>query len=89
VNNVTLPLSLRAQPNWLIPTNTNALAVAAQGTVPITMDVSWLFGDPDVLGASSGNKLRRRAGGTGGRSGVLLRPAGGRPGRSPPLPPGR
>src|SRR5262249_3514677 len=55
VNNVALPLSLNAQPNWLVPTNTNALTVAARGTVPITMDVSWLFGDPDVLGVSSGN----------------------------------
>ena len=41
VNNVPLPLSLTAQPNWLVPTNTNALVVGAQGTVPITMDVSW------------------------------------------------
>ena len=55
VNNVALPLSLRAQPNWLVPTNTNALEVAAQGTVPITMDVSWAFGDPDFLGRSFGN----------------------------------
>ena len=55
VNDVPLPLSLAAQPNWLIPTNTNALVVAAQGTVPITMDVSWAFGDPDVLGRSFGN----------------------------------
>jgi subtilisin family serine protease len=55
VNNVALPLSLSAQPNWLVPTNTNALAVAAQGTVPITMDVSWAFGDPDFPGVSSGN----------------------------------
>jgi subtilisin family serine protease len=55
VNNVPLPLSLTAQPNWLVPTNTNALLVGAQGTVPITMDVSWAFGDPDVLGLSSGN----------------------------------
>jgi hypothetical protein len=55
VNNVTLPLSLNAQPNWLVPTNTNALTVAAQGTVPITMDVSWAFGDPDFLGVSAGN----------------------------------
>ncbi|HEY1322631.1 MAG TPA: hypothetical protein VGF32_20410, partial [Streptosporangiaceae bacterium] len=55
VNNVPLPLSLTAQPNWLVPTNTNALVVGAQGTVPITMDVSWAFGDPDVLGLSSGN----------------------------------
>jgi len=55
VNNVPLPLSLFAQPNWLVPTNTDLLAVAAQGTVPITMDVSWEYGDPDVLGASFGN----------------------------------
>jgi subtilisin family serine protease len=55
VNNVPLPLSLNAQPNWLVPTNTDALVVGAQGTVPITMDVSWAFGDPDVLGLSSGN----------------------------------
>lgn len=55
VNNVALPLSLAAQPNWLVPTNTSALSVAAQGTVPITMDVSWAFGDPDFLGVSSGD----------------------------------
>src|SRR5207302_626579 len=55
VNNVPLPLSLAAQPDWLVPTNTNLLTVAAQGTVPITMDVSWAFGDPDVLGFSFGN----------------------------------
>jgi subtilisin family serine protease len=55
VNNVPLPLSLFAQPNWLVPTNTNALAVAAQGTVPITLEVSWAFGDPDFLGISAGH----------------------------------
>ena len=55
VNAVTLPLSLLAQPNWLVPTNTNLLTVAAKGTVPITMDVSWAFGDPDFLGISLGN----------------------------------
>ena len=54
VNHVALPLSLSAQPNWLVPPDTRALTVAARGTVPITMDVSWLFGDPDVLGVSSG-----------------------------------
>jgi subtilisin family serine protease len=56
VNNVTLPLSLSAQPDWLVPANTSALTVTAQGTVPITMDVSWAFGDPDFPGVSSGNK---------------------------------
>jgi hypothetical protein len=55
VNNVKLPLSLAAQLNWLVPTNTNALVVGAQGTVPITMDIGTQFGDPDVLGLSSGN----------------------------------
>jgi len=55
VNNVPLPLSLSAQPNWLVPTNTNAVVFAAQGTVPITMDVSWAFGDPDLLGISAGD----------------------------------
>jgi len=55
VNSVRLPLSLSAQPNWLVPTNTDLLAVAAQGTVPITMDVSWAFGDPDVPGLSFGD----------------------------------
>jgi subtilisin family serine protease len=55
VNGVPLPLSLVAQPNWLVPTNTSALVVGAQGTVPITMDVSWAFGDPDFLGLSFGN----------------------------------
>jgi hypothetical protein len=55
VNTVPLPLSIFVVPNWLVPTNTNALAVAAVGTVPIVMDVSQQFGDPDVLGASFGN----------------------------------
>ena len=55
VNNVPLPLSLTAQPNWLVPPGTNSLTVAAQGTAPITMDASWAFGDPDFLGRSFGN----------------------------------
>ena len=55
VNNVPLPLSLSAQPSWLVPPGTDSLTVAAQGTVPITMDISAAFGDPDRLGISSGN----------------------------------
>jgi subtilisin family serine protease len=55
VNNVTLPLSLAAQPNWLVPPGTDRLDIAAQGTVPITLGASWAFGDPDVAGTSSGN----------------------------------
>jgi hypothetical protein len=49
-DNVPLPLPLDAQPNWLVPTHTDTLAVVAQGTVPIVMDTSYLTGDPDVLG---------------------------------------
>ena len=55
VNEVALPLSLSAQPNWLVPPGTTALTVAAQGTAPITMDSSWAFGDPDFEGVSFGN----------------------------------
>ncbi|HEY7282419.1 MAG TPA: S8 family serine peptidase [Actinomycetota bacterium] len=55
VNDVPLPLSLFAQPNWLVPTHTRALVVGAEGTVPIVMDVVALNGGPDVLGLSFGN----------------------------------
>jgi hypothetical protein len=56
VSNVTLPLPMNGQPSWLVPTRTALLDVVARGTVPITMDVSWLFGDPDVLGNSSADR---------------------------------
>lgn len=52
-NAVPLPLSLSAQPNWLVPTGTNVLAVLAKGTVPITLEVSAANGDPDILGTSA------------------------------------
>jgi len=55
VNNVPLPLSVSVVPNWLVPTNTNRFTVTAHATVPITMDISSQFGDPDVLGTSSGH----------------------------------
>jgi hypothetical protein len=54
VNNVSLPLSLSAQPHWLVPPNTRELTVVAQGTVPITMDTSFVTGDPDVGAVSFG-----------------------------------
>jgi hypothetical protein len=54
-NNVSLPLSLSAQPNWFIPTHTRSLGVLAQGTVPLTMEASYFSGDPDVGGVSFGN----------------------------------
>ena len=54
-NGVGLPLSLLAQPNWFVPTNTNNLTVVAQGTVPITMETAYFSGDPDVGAVSFGN----------------------------------
>jgi hypothetical protein len=54
-NNVGLPLSLFAQPNWLVPTGTDALATYAKATIPITLETSFFMGDPDVGGVSFGN----------------------------------
>jgi subtilisin family serine protease len=53
--NVPLPLSLTTQPNWLVPPGTNALAIAAQGNVPVTVEGSAPFGDPDFEGPSFAN----------------------------------
>jgi Subtilase family len=55
INDVGLPLSLSAQPNWLVPPGTNALTVLASATVPITMEAGFFSGDPDVGGVSFGN----------------------------------
>jgi subtilisin family serine protease len=55
VNDVAMPLSLSAQPNWLVPPGTTSLTVGAQGTAPITLEVEWAFGDPDVVGRSFGD----------------------------------
>lgn len=52
VNAVPLPLSLLAQPNWLVPPSSDQLLVVARGSVPIVMDISALFGNPDLLGVS-------------------------------------
>jgi subtilisin family serine protease len=54
-NDVGLPLSLFAQPNWLVPTNTDAFSVLAKGTIPITTEISFFSGDPDALGGSIGS----------------------------------
>ena len=88
MNSVPLPLSVFSVPNWLVPASTNRLAVAAQGTAPITMDIQQGFGDPDVLGVSSGNNSAavmtdpELAPGSTSRSRTP-------PGRSSPAPPGR
>src|SRR6185437_1538914 len=54
-NNVALPLSFDAQPNWLVPPGTNAMATVAKATLPINMDTGFVFGDPDFGGPSWGN----------------------------------
>jgi len=60
-NNVGLPLSLSAQPNWLVPTNTDTFVVAAQGSIPIVMDISAANGDPDRLGVDLGGNFNLAA----------------------------
>jgi subtilisin family serine protease len=57
---VPLPLSLTAQPNWFVPTNTNNVTVVAVGSVPIAMETSFFSGDPDVGGVSVGNSAVSR-----------------------------
>jgi subtilisin family serine protease len=53
--NVGLPLSFSAQPEWLVPPGTNAVATVAQANLPIKMDTQFLWGDPDFSGPSFGN----------------------------------
>jgi hypothetical protein len=57
VVDVGLPLSLNAQPNWLVPPLTDQLIVGAQATVPFVLEVSAANGDPDVLGADLGSNF--------------------------------
>jgi subtilisin family serine protease len=59
-NDVALPLSFTAQPNWLVPPGTDGLATVAQATLPITMDTGFFFGDPDFGGPSFGNAAVNR-----------------------------
>src|SRR5207248_11228102 len=58
--NVALPLSLVTQPRFAVPTLSDRLIVAAQGTVPIVMDVRTGFGDPDRLGEIGRASCRER-----------------------------
>jgi hypothetical protein len=48
---VHLPLSLNAQPSFFVPPNSDLLFVAAQGTVPIVMDMLPSSNGPDYLGS--------------------------------------
>jgi subtilisin family serine protease len=54
---VTLPLRGNdSQPAFLVPTNTTGLIMIADSTVPIDMDMSALFGSPEIHGVSSRTK---------------------------------
>jgi hypothetical protein len=55
--NVSLPLSGSPLPSWLVPPGTTGLTVTGQATIPITMDLSWALGDPDVPAASPGTSV--------------------------------
>ena len=60
-NNVALPLSLTAQPNWLVPPGTNGLTMVAQAQpCRSRMDTGFVFGDPDFSGPSFGNAAVNR-----------------------------
>ena len=51
--NVSLPLSVFAQPpTFVVPTGTDRMVVAAQGSVPIVMSIQAGFGGPRRLGTS-------------------------------------
>jgi Subtilase family len=54
---VPLPLSLAAQPYFVVPPNSDLFEVVAQSTVPLQMEVSQSFGDPDVLGTPLGGNF--------------------------------
>jgi hypothetical protein len=52
---VGLPLSLAAQPNWLVPTRADTFGIVAKANVPIVLESSYFSGDPDTIGPSLGN----------------------------------
>jgi hypothetical protein len=55
---VELPLvGSDTQPAFLVPTNSDALVMLADSTVPIQMDAVATFGSPDVEGQSSGTEV--------------------------------
>lgn len=52
---IQLPIKAgQAQPNFLVPTDTRELTIAANATSPITMHVSHRFGSPQLLATSLG-----------------------------------
>jgi hypothetical protein len=54
--NLTLPIAVTQTatvPEYIVPTQTNALTAAAEGSAPVTFD--WGFGDPHLAAANSSN----------------------------------
>jgi len=49
-NGYTLPLT-SAQPIWLVPSETSAVATTAAATLPVEYDYGTVQGDPDLFGA--------------------------------------
>jgi subtilisin family serine protease len=54
-DNASIPTSFDSQANWFVPPGTNGLATVAQSSIPLVMDTSFAFGDPDFGGPSFGN----------------------------------
>jgi hypothetical protein len=51
-NNTAMPITGSVVPNWLVPSLTDQLIVAAQGSTPLVMTVQSNNGDPNVLATS-------------------------------------
>jgi len=52
---VPLPVPPGISPQWLVPTDSSKLTVAASGTQPVNLDVFYQSGNPDVYAAAQGN----------------------------------
>jgi hypothetical protein len=52
--NLPLPLTVQFPPQWLVPTQTSSLSVAASATLPIMFDFSPFAGDPDIASSNPG-----------------------------------
>ncbi len=51
---LTLPLTVQFPPQWLVPTQTSSLSVAASASLPVMFDYGPFAGDPDIASSSPG-----------------------------------
>ncbi len=51
---LTLPLTVNFPPQWIVPTQTSSVSVAANATLPMMFDFSPFAGDPDIASAPAG-----------------------------------